>query len=454
MWRQPRQATSPQYLTGGHKNNKKQLFSNGNPLSHEGFLKFEADVNSTPKVDTCFLIGGMRLKHDTSWIEELKEKRLAYGISQNKLAVASGITRPYLSDIENGKAVPTKQVKTALLASLERFNPDNPLEMLFDYVRIRFPTDDVARIIGEVLHLNIDYMIHEDFGYYSYPEHYRFGDIMVMASYDLTKGVLLELKGKGCRQFENFLLAQHRSWYDFFTDCLEVKGVFKRLDLAINDKVGILDIPELARKCKQEECISVFRTFRNYRSGELVHRDEKPDMGNTLYIGSLKSEVYFCIYEKDYEQFIKNDIPLEEAVVKNRFEIRLKNDRATHAIGDLLAYKNAEKTAFEIINRYIRFADKDITKRRSGWKTNERWEWFIGRNRGELRLTTEPEPYSYERTLNWLRHQVAPTLKVASILDVLNETNVIPEMIREAKLLEKHEKLLKQQTIPLEDMVV
>ncbi|MGT2357376.1 replication initiation factor domain-containing protein [Staphylococcus aureus] len=25
--------------------------------------------------------------------------------------------------------------------------------------------------------------------------------------------------------------------------------------------------------------------------------------GNTLYIGSLQSEVYFCIYEKDYEQY-------------------------------------------------------------------------------------------------------------------------------------------------------
>lgn len=394
------------------------------------------------------------MENTPSWIEELKEKRLAYGLSQNKLAVASGITRQYLSDIENGKNVPTEQVKTALLASLERFNPDNPLEMLFDYVRIRFPTADVARIVGEVLRLNIDYMIHEDFGYYSYPEHYRFGDIMVMASQDLTKGVLLELKGKGCRQYENFLLAQHRSWYDFFTDCLEVKAVFKRLDLAINDKVGILDIPELARKCKQEECISVFRSFKNYRSGELVHRDEKPDMGNTLYIGSLKSEVYFCIYEKDYEQFIKNDIPLEEAIVKNRFEIRLKNDRATHAINDLLTHQNAEKTAFEIINRYIRFADKDITKRRSQWKTNENWEWFIGKNRGELRLTTEPEPYSYERTLNWLRHQVAPTLKVASILDVLNDTEVIPAMIREAHLTEKHEKLIEQQNMSVEDMIV
>lgn len=57
---------------------------------------------------------------------------------------------------------------------------------------------------------------------------------------------------------------------------------------------------------------------------------------------------------------------------------------------------------------------------------------FIRKNRGELRLTTKPEPYSYERTLNWLRHQVAPSLKIASILDVLNEIKILSEMIREA----------------------
>lgn len=396
----------------------------------------------------------MRLNNSLPWVMELKTKRQAFGISQNKLATASGITRPYLSEIENGKVIPTEQVKSALLDALERFNPDNPLELLFDYVRIRFPTDDVIQVLETILHLNIDYMIHEDYGYYSYPEHYRFGDIMVLVSHDLTKGVLLELKGKGCRQYENFLLAQHRSWYDFFTDCFNAKGVFKRLDLAINDKTGILDIPELARKCKQEECVSLFRSFKNYRSGELVHRDEKPDMGNTLYIGSLKSEVYFCIYEKDYEQYVKNNIPIEDAEVKNRFEIRLKNDRATQAVKDLLTYQNAEKTAFEIINHYLRFADKEENKRRSHWKNNDRWEIFIGKNRNELRLTTKPEPYTFERTLNWLRHQVAPTLKVASILDVLNETNVLPELIKEAKLTEKHEKLIEQQHLAIEDVIV
>ena len=57
-----------------------------------------------------------------------------------KLALAAGITRPYLSDIETGKAHPSEALQEAITEALERFNPDAPLEMLFDYVRIRFPT--------------------------------------------------------------------------------------------------------------------------------------------------------------------------------------------------------------------------------------------------------------------------------------------------------------------------
>lgn len=162
----------------------------------------------------------------------------------------------------------------------------------------------MAQIIGEVLRLNMDYMLHEDFGYYSYPEHYRFGDIVVLVSHDVSKGVLLELKGKGCRQFENFLLAQHRSWYDFFQDCMEHKGIFKRLDLAINDKTGILNIPDLAKKCKQEECISVFRSFKIIAVVNWFTVMKTIHGKHTLY-WLIKSEVYFCIYEKDYEQYVK-----------------------------------------------------------------------------------------------------------------------------------------------------
>lgn len=388
------------------------------------------------------------------WYQAMKEKRLAYGVSQNKLAVAVGITREYLNKIENGKSTASSTLQEQLDYELELFNPEAPLDMLFDYVRIRFPTCDVQLVIETILHLKLDVMLHEDFGYYSYAEHYRFGDIMILVSHEISKGVLLELKGKGCRQFESFLLAQHRSWFDFFTDCLIAGGVFKRLDLAINDKTGILDIPELARKCKQEECISVFRSFKNYRSGDLVRRDEKLDMGNTLYIGSLKSEVYFCIYEKDYEQYKKNNTPIEEAETKNRFEIRLKNERALLTVYDLLEFQDAEKTAFSIINRYLRFADKDNSKRRSDWKTNERWAWFIGKNRRALRLTTDPQPYTFERTLNWLFRQVAPTLKIVKSLDELKGTAVMNEMIQDAELTDRHKKLLEQQSLAIEEVII
>ncbi|HBM6131958.1 TPA: helix-turn-helix transcriptional regulator, partial [Enterococcus faecium] len=43
------------------------------------------------------------LLNEQTWLQHLKEKRLAYGLSQNRLAVATGITRQYLSDIETGK---------------------------------------------------------------------------------------------------------------------------------------------------------------------------------------------------------------------------------------------------------------------------------------------------------------------------------------------------------------
>ena len=239
--------------------------------------------------------------NEEQWIKELREKRIAYGISQGRLAVASGITREYLNKIESGKMKPSKELLETLHKELARFNPEAPLTMLFDYVKIRFPTLDIQHIIKDILKLNINYMLHEDYGHYSYTEHYSLGDIFIYTSTDEEKGVLLELKGRGCRQFESYLLAQQRSWYDFLMDALIDGGVMKRIDLAINDHTGILDIPELAEKCRKREYIGKCRSYKFYQSGELIkHReDDREYMGRTLYLGSLKSDVYFCIYEKD-----------------------------------------------------------------------------------------------------------------------------------------------------------
>ena len=393
--------------------------------------------------------------NEEQWIKELREKRIAYGISQGRLAVVSGITREYLNKIESGKMKPSKELLETLHKELARFNPEAPLTMLFDYVKIRFPTLDIQHIIKDILKLNINYMLHEDYGRYSYTEHYSLGDIFIYTSADEEKGVLLELKGRGCRQFESYLLAQQRSWYDFLMDALVDGGVMKRIDLAINDHTGILDIPELAEKCRKREYIGKSRSYKFYQSGELIkHReDDREYMGRTLYLGSLKSDVYFCIYEKDYEQYVKLGTPLEEADIINRFEIRLRNERAYYAVRDLLTYYDAEQTAFSIINQYVRFVDEEPDKRKSDWKLNDRWAWFIGDNRQSLKLTTKPEPYTLDRTLRWVQRQVAPTLKMLKKIDKGNGTDYMETIEQQAKLTEKHEMIIKQQTTPAKDLV-
>ena len=242
---------------------------------------------------------------------------------------------------------------------------------------------------------------------------------------------------------------------DFLMDSLVDGGVMKRIDLAINDHTGILDIPELAEKCRKREYIGKSRSYKFYQSGELIkHReDDREYMGRTLYLGSLKSDVYFCIYEKDYEQYVKLGTPLEEADIINRFEIRLRNERAYYAVRDLLTYYDAEQTAFSIINQYVRFVDEEPDKRKNDWKLNDRWAWFIGDNRQSLKLTTKPEPYTLDRTLRWVQRQVAPTLKMLKKIDKGNGTDYMETIEQQAKLTEKHEMIIKQQTTPAKDLV-
>lgn len=85
------------------------------------------------------------------------------------------------------KMKPSKELLETLYKELARFNPEAPLTMLFDYVKIRFPTLDIQHIIKDILKLNINYMLHEDYGHYSYTEHYSLGDIFIYTSADEEK---------------------------------------------------------------------------------------------------------------------------------------------------------------------------------------------------------------------------------------------------------------------------
>ena len=101
----------------------------------------------------------------------------------------------------------------------------------------------------------------------------------------------------------------------------------------------------------------------------------------------------------------------------------------------------------------MRFVDEEPDKRKNEWKLNDRWAWFIGDNRQSLKLTTKPEPYTLDRTLRWVQRQVAPTLKMLKKIDKGNGTDYMETIEQQAKLTEKHEMIIKQQTTPAKDLL-
>lgn len=140
--------------------------------------------------------------NDKKFIEELKFKREEYGVSQKRLAVACGISREHYNRIETGKLPLTEELKAEIQKQLERLNPLEPMFILVDYFRVRFPTTDPLTVIKDILHIKPRHMLHEEYGRYGYEEQYILGDITVLVSSNPSLGVLLELKGKGCRQIE------------------------------------------------------------------------------------------------------------------------------------------------------------------------------------------------------------------------------------------------------------
>ena len=391
-----------------------------------------------------------------NWGRLLRKKRRAYGVTQQWFALQLGVTVKYLRGLESGEIAVSYERQDEIMDALERFNPEiEPLSIIIDYVRIRFRTTDARHIIEDVLRLKMKYLAQEDRGFYHYTGMYYIGDVCVLTSSDESMGVLLELKGRGCRQFECYLNGQGRDWLGFFRCCMNEDCVFKRLDLAVNDRAGLLHIPTLAEKCDRGELCSVFRHTEAVKSGDMRHSREenKAIMGHTLYIGSRSSDIYFCLYEKAQEQLAKHGTPLTDTETRNRFEIRLKDDRAYLATYDLVSNERPAETVFSIIDNYVCFVDRDDARPKQDWPVNKEWERFIDGQARKIRLTMQPEPFDLTKTENWLAGMVAKMMKTVQIVKKGKGNDFIGDLLEHTELNDKHRRIIKQMGAQTEDII-
>ena len=203
---------------------------------------------------------------------------------------------------------------------------------------------------------------------------------------------------------------------------LHTNAVLYILDPKNSDLADLGTVMPNVYHTKEEmiDCVNAFYEGMVRRSEEMKRHQNYKTGENYAYLGLPPCFLIFDEYVAFFEML---GTPLEEADIINRFEIRLRNERAYYAVRDLLTYYDAEQTAFSIINQYVRFVDEEPDKRKNDWKLNDRWAWFIGDNRQSLKLTTKPEPYTLDRTLRWVQRQVAPTLKMLKKIDKGNGTD-------------------------------
>jgi hypothetical protein len=114
------------------------------------------------------------------------------------------------------------------------------------------------------------------------------------------------------------------------------KGHFGRIDVAFDDREGVVDIPTLHQAVLKGQCVSRFRKFRLITGGDI---DSGADEGQTLALGSRQSDSYLRIYDKTAEQRAKGHEVEGQWV---RYEMEWKDQRA-HAVGCCLAVVTKEE---------------------------------------------------------------------------------------------------------------
>ncbi|WP_324628413.1 replication initiation factor domain-containing protein, partial [Bacillus paranthracis] len=187
----------------------------------------------------------------------------------------------------------------------------------------------MEQLISDVLRLKID-----DFfvagGKNGYRESLQCGSISIYYDGREDMGIHLEMKGRGCREYESY---GQRTWKELLQSISEHQGSYTRLDVAVDDFDGLFTIKGLVRKIKKKELVSKFRKARNVEDIEIKTGEVR---GVTLYFGSGKSDIQIRMYDKLSERKDNNYNVSEDIEVWNRTELQLRDEKATH-VANILA---------------------------------------------------------------------------------------------------------------------
>lgn len=313
----------------------------------------------------------------------------------------------------------------------------NSLTALIDWCQITVKDVDLFTVITDILKIPLSLMElqNKGKGIAGHELVAGFDNIKILKPTGKMQynGFQILMSGSGCRNYENFLVINKETWFDFFARVCQYHVNFPRIDLAIDDHKPYLNIPELIRLTKQGLISSQLRNYSENASGELsesipIHK------GNTLYLGSSNSDFRIVFYEKGYEQAEKFGKELDPNW--NRYELRFRQERANKVVQELIARRDVAEIAMSVLNGKIRFLEQPenkSTSRKRLYPTYPPWELFM-QDIEKIKLTIQPQKKTLDSIWNWLKSSVAPSLKLFSKIGELDNCDYIQVLIEQAKM--------------------
>ena len=227
----------------------------------------------------------------------------------------------------------------------------------------------------------------------------------------------------------------------------------KRLDIALDElykgyghEDEQIQISKLIDKLYSKEIVlDTIKKWNITGGGSFTdNEDMEANHGLSIYFGSRQSQLYFNFYEKRYEIARMENISLDESLeifgIWNRYELRFSDQKAQGVVEEYINGVDLGEIARGIVNKEIQVYD-GLT-RFGAYKPDEKWQRLFG-GVEPLKLSTNPQPYSIERTIRWLTYQVANSLALVTEADKILQTEYMKMIQNSGEITDRGKAMLR-----------
>jgi len=296
------------------------------------------------------------------------------------------------------------------------------MEILIDYLCFTSKIHDVGGL-KELLGLNnIDFLVGKAFNGWSCCDYSNGIKIL----YGTRDDIAVNMSGSGCRFLES-CNDNHFDWLGLFDylksegDCMNIS----RLDLACDEKEGILDMKKMVHSTEHRKYIS------RARSKRWIAGDEE-----CIIFGATTSDTRLRIYNKALERGVEGHWM--------RSEFQFRDEAADSAILNLIKFRNIGRTYGGIMNNYLRFTTKNpelCAEHYETVKTTQWWQEFVGTSEKIKNIRVGGLEYNYMNLEDFITKQCASSLKTY-IEANHGDISGLMEIVDKAKINKKQKDLL------------